>query len=209
MAREPRLPVVADEPHGARLHALRPCDEALTVVLSTEVSNLTQHPRIHPRRLAARDRRVHAVRTDDSDHADAEVERVLEVTTRDATELAHEAEQAWHRTRELRWGPRTLDLDLIRYFDPILGETRADDERLTLPHPRAAERAFVLAPWLAADPDGRLPRLTASKDRTLADDVGLRVRDLLDELPEPDRESVRPGPEWPAFVHELVMVAPR
>ena len=83
------------------------------------------------------------------------------------------------------------------------------DERLTLPHPRAAERAFVLAPWLAADPDGRLPRLTASKDRTLADDVGLRVRDLLDELPEPDRESVRPGPEWPAFVHELVMVAPR
>lgn len=121
----------------------------------------------------------------------------------------HGIEDLHGRRRDVRWGPRTLDLDLIRYFDPILGETRADDERLTLPHPRAAERAFVLAPWLAADPDGRLPRLTTSKDRTLADDVGLRVRDLLDELPEPDRESVRPGPEWPAFVHELVMVAPR
>ncbi len=121
----------------------------------------------------------------------------------------HGIEDLHGRRRDVRWGPRTLDLDLIRYYDPILGEARFDDERLTLPHPRAVERAFVLAPWLAVDPDARLPRGTAVKDRTLADDVGLRVRDLIDELPQADLATVRPGPDWPAFVHELVMVAPQ
>lgn len=55
------------------------------------------------------------------------------------------------RVRETRWGDRTLDLDLI----DVAGVT-LDDDRLTLPHPRAHERAFVLAPWLEADPDAVL-----------------------------------------------------
>jgi 2-amino-4-hydroxy-6-hydroxymethyldihydropteridine diphosphokinase len=63
----------------------------------------------------------------------------------------HDIENAWHRTREVRWGPRTLDLDLIDYF----GVTSGDPE-LTLPHPRAHERAFVLVPWLEADPEAEL-----------------------------------------------------
>lgn len=62
-----------------------------------------------------------------------------------AVELAH------HRTREVRWGPRTLDVDVIIY-----GELRSDDPQLTLPHPRAHERAFVLAPWSWLDPDAVL-----------------------------------------------------
>lgn len=49
-----------------------------------------------------------------------------------------------------RWADRTLDLDLIQHGDVV-----RDDARLTLPHPRAHERAFVLAPWLEADPDAR------------------------------------------------------
>jgi 7,8-dihydro-6-hydroxymethylpterin-pyrophosphokinase len=53
--------------------------------------------------------------------------------------------------REARWGDRTLDLDLI----DVAGVT-LDDEDLTLPHPRAHERTFVLAPWLEADPDAVL-----------------------------------------------------
>jgi 2-amino-4-hydroxy-6-hydroxymethyldihydropteridine diphosphokinase len=61
-------------------------------------------------------------------------------------------ELALGRTRERHWGPRTLDLDLIVYGDQV-----SDDPELTLPHPRAHERAFVLAPWCAADPDGRIP----------------------------------------------------
>ena len=60
--------------------------------------------------------------------------------------LAIEAE--FGRVRDVRWGPRTLDLDLIWYG----GEERAD-ERLTLPHPRAHEREFVLRPLADLDPD--------------------------------------------------------
>jgi 7,8-dihydro-6-hydroxymethylpterin-pyrophosphokinase len=52
----------------------------------------------------------------------------------------------------VRWGPRTLDVDIIAYGD----QTRADPT-LTLPHPRVRERAFVLAPWRDADPDAELP----------------------------------------------------
>lgn len=51
-------------------------------------------------------------------------------------------ERAFGRVRDgERWGPRTLDLDLLAY-----GEATIDDERLTVPHPRLAERAFVLLP---------------------------------------------------------------
>lgn len=56
------------------------------------------------------------------------------------------------RIREVRWGPRTLDVDIITY-----GQIVDDDERLTLPHPRAAQRAFVLAPWSQVDPQAELP----------------------------------------------------
>jgi 2-amino-4-hydroxy-6-hydroxymethyldihydropteridine diphosphokinase len=56
------------------------------------------------------------------------------------------------RASEGRWGSRTLDLDLITYGDLV-----SADPALTLPHPRAAERDFVLAPWLEVDPDAVLP----------------------------------------------------
>jgi 2-amino-4-hydroxy-6-hydroxymethyldihydropteridine diphosphokinase len=56
------------------------------------------------------------------------------------------------RVRDVRWGDRTLDLDLLLFGDEVL---RTD--RLTLPHPRAADRAFVVVPWLQADPDAELP----------------------------------------------------
>lgn len=52
----------------------------------------------------------------------------------------------------VRWLDRTLDLDLIAY-----GDVRSSDPALLLPHPRAAERDFVLGPWLTVDPDAVLP----------------------------------------------------
>ncbi len=55
------------------------------------------------------------------------------------------------RTRDVRWGARTLDVDIITF-----GELHSDDEKLTLPHPRAAERAFVLYPWALMDPQAML-----------------------------------------------------
>ena len=71
---------------------------------------------------------------------------VLEVTT-SATALellarARAAEAAASRTREVRWGPRTLDVDII-WIDGVTSR----DEELTVPHPRAFERRFVLVPW--------------------------------------------------------------
>jgi 2-amino-4-hydroxy-6-hydroxymethyldihydropteridine diphosphokinase len=64
----------------------------------------------------------------------------------------HEVEAGFARVRLVRWGPRTLDIDIIT----VAGE-RSDDPDLTLPHPRAHERAFVLAPWHDADPGAVLP----------------------------------------------------
>lgn len=70
---------------------------------------------------------------------------------RDWLDRAHAAETAARRSRGVRWGPRTLDVDVIAVDDVV-----SDDPVLTLPHPRAAERAFVLVPWLAVAPDARL-----------------------------------------------------
>ncbi|MEO5875375.1 MAG: 2-amino-4-hydroxy-6-hydroxymethyldihydropteridine diphosphokinase [Streptosporangiaceae bacterium] len=60
-------------------------------------------------------------------------------------------EEAMRRERLVRWGPRTLDIDIIQF-----GSVVSDDPVLTLPHPRAHERGFVLVPWADIDPDGEL-----------------------------------------------------
>jgi 2-amino-4-hydroxy-6-hydroxymethyldihydropteridine diphosphokinase len=67
-----------------------------------------------------------------------------------------ELEQAADRQRPVRWGPRTLDVDVIAvevHGQPVI----SDDPDLTLPHPRAAGRAFVLMPWAEVDPTAELP----------------------------------------------------
>lgn len=61
-------------------------------------------------------------------------------------------EQLAGRERTVRWGPRTLDADVI-----VVGDLVSDDPELTLPHPRAHERAFVLLPWAELDPAAELP----------------------------------------------------
>jgi 2-amino-4-hydroxy-6-hydroxymethyldihydropteridine diphosphokinase len=70
---------------------------------------------------------------------------------------AHELEQAAGRTRDVRWGPRTLDVDVVTVTQDDGTPVLSDDPTLTLPHPRAHERAFVLVPWLALDPAAQLP----------------------------------------------------
>jgi dihydroneopterin aldolase/2-amino-4-hydroxy-6-hydroxymethyldihydropteridine diphosphokinase len=63
-----------------------------------------------------------------------------------------EIESVFGRERSEHWGDRTLDLDLIAY-----GDQQVDEPGLVLPHPRAAERDFVLEPWLEVEPDAELP----------------------------------------------------
>jgi 2-amino-4-hydroxy-6-hydroxymethyldihydropteridine diphosphokinase len=92
---------------------------------------------------------------------------------------AQQFERDAGRVRGQRWGPRTLDVDLIACY----GETEvvAREHNLTLPHPLAHLRAFVLIPWLAMEPDAEL---------TVAE--GVRpVAQLLAELEPADREAVR------------------
>jgi len=67
-------------------------------------------------------------------------------------ERAHAVEEAFNRVRDERWGPRTLDVDIVAYAEVV-----SDDPVLTLPHPRAHERAFVLAPWHDVEPEAQLP----------------------------------------------------
>ena len=92
---------------------------------------------------------INAVAIVESDLAPHEVLRILQA-------MEHEAD----RVRDVRWGPRTLDLDVIAAWTQSSGVSTAvisDDPNLTLPHPRAHERAFVLVPWLEIDPDGSIP----------------------------------------------------
>jgi 2-amino-4-hydroxy-6-hydroxymethyldihydropteridine diphosphokinase len=78
-----------------------------------------------------------------------------------ALHAAHVAEDSQGRLRATRWGPRTLDVDVVDVDGRV-----CNDPRLTLPHPRAHERAFVLLPWLALDPEAALAGYGAV--RTLA-----------------------------------------
>ncbi|SDP69419.1 dihydroneopterin aldolase / 2-amino-4-hydroxy-6-hydroxymethyldihydropteridine diphosphokinase [Pedococcus dokdonensis] len=95
----------------------------------------------------------------------------------------HDIELAHGRTREVRWGPRTLDLDLVQYGDPVFDtDVVMDSPTLTLPHPRAHERGFVLVPWLQADPEAVLR-------------VDGEVRRVADLVAAMDVSGVRPGPD--------------
>jgi 2-amino-4-hydroxy-6-hydroxymethyldihydropteridine diphosphokinase len=86
------------------------------------------------------------------DYLNAVLIAVTLLPARAVLERCHGVEASFGRVRGERWGPRTLDLDLIVYGDEV-----SDDPELTLPHPRAHERAFVLLPWYAADPRARIP----------------------------------------------------
>jgi len=99
-------------------------------------------------------------------NAAAELETSL--APRDLLDRLLEVERGLGRDRakEERWGPRTLDLDLLLY-----GNETVEEPGLEVPHPRLTERAFVLEPLLELDPDLRLPD-------------GRRLR----ELPAPELE---------------------
>jgi 2-amino-4-hydroxy-6-hydroxymethyldihydropteridine diphosphokinase len=88
-----------------------------------------------------------------------------ELPASDLLSLLHGIEKSLGRVRDERWGPRTIDLDLIQY-----GSILSSADELTLPHPRAHERRFVLEPWLEIEPDAIL--LTHGK-----------ISELLAQLP--------------------------
>ncbi|MCA1710788.1 MAG: 2-amino-4-hydroxy-6-hydroxymethyldihydropteridine diphosphokinase [Actinobacteria bacterium] len=97
---------------------------------------------------------------------------LLDADAATAWERAQIAEQRARRAREERWGPRTLDVDVVWAKGQAAG--------LLLPHPRAAERAFVLAPWADVQPDAVLPGRGRVKDLlAMLDLSGIRRREDL------------------------------
>ena len=96
-------------------------------------------------------------------------------TARIWLDRAHAAERAAARTRDVRWGPRTLDVDVIAVDGVVSG-----DPELTLPHPRAHERAFVLVPWLDVAPQGQLGGEPVAALAEQVDRTGVRRRSDLE-----------------------------
>ncbi|PZQ24744.1 MAG: 2-amino-4-hydroxy-6-hydroxymethyldihydropteridine diphosphokinase [Corynebacterium propinquum] len=97
-------------------------------------------------------------------------------------ELLHrgqELENAAGRVRVQKWGPRTLDVDIVAAWDSDATEITSDTEELRLPHPHAHQRAFVLQPWLEINPDAVLG--------------GQRVAELLDELSDDEKAGITRG----------------
>lgn len=95
---------------------------------------------------------------------------------------AQVVEAAAGRTRDVRWGPRTLDVDVLS----VDTEVRLNPS-LTLPHPRAAQRAFVLVPWLAVDPGARVPARGPVADLL----VRLPVQEIADVVARPELSLAR------------------
>jgi 2-amino-4-hydroxy-6-hydroxymethyldihydropteridine diphosphokinase len=123
-----------------------------------------------------------------------------DVSPQSVLEMLHRVENGFGRTRNQRWGMRTLDLDLVAFGDSVLPDSQtqtlwrrlapheqaqAAPDQLILPHPRLQDRAFVLVPLADVAPDWCHPLL----NRT--------VTQMVDDLPEADRRAMVPLPEWP------------
>jgi 2-amino-4-hydroxy-6-hydroxymethyldihydropteridine diphosphokinase len=94
-------------------------------------------------------------------------------------ERAQSTESAYGRTRGVLYSPRTLDIDVL-----AVGDVVSKDEDLKVPHPRLAERAFVLVPWADVDPDFPVPGLGRVIDLCSAvDATGVRRLEETLEVP--------------------------
>ncbi|WP_194825577.1 2-amino-4-hydroxy-6-hydroxymethyldihydropteridine diphosphokinase [Nocardia sp. XZ_19_231] len=95
--------------------------------------------------------------------------------------FGQQLEQSAGRVREIRWGARTLDVDVVQCTDDTgTAIARATDPALILPHPQAHNRAFVLIPWLAVEPSAHL----------LVDGVARPIAELLAGLDRSEKDGV-------------------
>lgn len=116
--------------------------------------------------------------TDQADFLNMIIEVETTLSPMDLLAYCQGIENRLGRERDIRFGPRTIDLDILLY-----GEETVSTDELTVPHPRMHERAFVLVPLAELAPSYSIPK------------VGERVEDLLEKLPEADKKGVR---DWSA-----------
>jgi 2-amino-4-hydroxy-6-hydroxymethyldihydropteridine diphosphokinase len=106
---------------------------------------------------------------DQPDFANAVVEIRTTLGPYELLELCNRVEDEMERERTIRWGPRVIDMDILLYED-----VNIDEERLTVPHPRMMERAFVLVPLAEIAPDLELPGgITAHEAAERIDRAGI------------------------------------
>lgn len=96
---------------------------------------------------------------------------VVDLPPRDLLTACQRVEAALGRLRDIRWGPRTVDIDVL-----LIAERAIDEPDLVVPHPRLHERAFVLMPLLEIEPDPVLPDGTRLVDVRLGPDAAGGVR---------------------------------
>ncbi len=122
--------------------------------LSSAVEALAENPAIQVLKVSSvyQTKPVGGPQQDDYLNAVVKIETALSPTQLLAA--TQSIENAQQRVRDVRWGPRTLDIDVLTY-----GNLVKTDETLTLPHPRISERAFVLIPWYQIEPTFSIPKL--------------------------------------------------
>jgi 2-amino-4-hydroxy-6-hydroxymethyldihydropteridine diphosphokinase len=143
---------------GDRLAALRAAVAAIGQLPDTEVTALSPVYQTAP-----------VGGPEQPDYLNAVLTARTGLRPRDLLARLHEIEAEHGRVREVRFGPRTLDIDIISYAGQV-----SDDPVLTLPHPRAHERAFVLAPWHDVDPEAMLGADRVADLLAGADQTGIR-----------------------------------
>lgn len=138
-------------------------------------SHALQTLRAHPQISHLRASRIHVTppwgKTDQPDFLNLAATFETTLTPHELLALIREIETQAGRKREERWGPRTLDLDIILHGDAII-----DDAELQIPHPRAHERAFVLVPLAEILPEAILQGRTVRELAQACDASGMRVK---------------------------------
>lgn len=139
--------------------------------LSRAVAELADHPGVRLRAVSPVVRTRPVGGPEQPDYLNLVISVETDLAPHELLAHCQAVETLHHRTREVRWGPRTLDVDIITY-----GDTEMEDETLTLPHPRAHSRAFVLQPWAWMDPDAELSGTRVAELAARAEDLpGLEI----------------------------------
>lgn len=110
--------------------------------------------------------------TDQADFLNMCIEVKTNLDAHDLLNICQEVEEKLNRERIIRWGPRTIDVDILFFNDIIL-----NDEKLLIPHPRISERAFVLVPLMDLNLDLNIN--------------GINIKTYLNSLTCEEREQVK------------------